>query len=169
MCTLTAAMMAVTSVASGMQQMAATNAYNVNAAAAHQEERIAATENYKRLQQKAQFDTQSLNRQGYQQALKGRASRGRLAASSGASGIAFGSRTLDELEMASFALSAENQGLVDTKRDDLKSATQYAGQDAYHRAASNIASLPFKDENAPLINMGLGIANAAVKGMEKPN
>jgi len=77
-----------------------------------------------------------------------------------------GSRTLDELEMASFALSAENQGLVDTKRDDLKSATQYAGQDAYNRAASNIASLPFKDkdESAPLINMGLGIANAAIKG-----
>jgi len=164
MCTLTAAMMAVTSVAGGMQRMAATNAYNANAAAAHQQERIAATQNYKRLQQKAQFDTQSLNRQGYQQALKGRASRGRLEASSGAAGIALGSRTLDELEMASFALSAENQGLVDTKRDDLKSATQYAGQDAYNRAASNIASLPFKDESAPLINMGLGIANAAIKG-----
>jgi len=167
MCTLTAAMMAVTSVASGMQQMAATNAYNANAAAAHQQERIAATQNYTRLQQKAQFDNQSLNRQALQQAFKGRAARSRLAASAGASGIAFGSRTLDELEMASYAVSAENQGLVDTKRDDLKSATQYAGLDAYNRASANIASLPFKDENAPLINMGLGIANAAVKGYGK--
>jgi len=164
MCTVTAAMMAVTSIAGGMQQMAATQAYNANAAAAHQQERIAATENYKRLQQKADFDNRSINQQGYQQALKGRAARASLQAAAGSSGLAAGSRTLDELEMASYQVSAENQNVIQNKRDDLLSATQYASADAYSRASSNILKLPFKDEMGPLVNMGLGIANAGVKG-----
>ena len=165
MCTLTAAFMAVSSVVSGAAKLAATNAYNANAAAAHQQERIAATQNYKRLAEKAQFDTQSINQQGMQTALKGRAARGKLQAGAGAAGVQFASSSLQDLLGESYQVSAENQSMPRNKRDDLISSTQYASLDAQNRASANISKLPFKDEGSIFAEIGLGIGGAAVKGL----
>lgn len=166
MCTLEAAFMAVSSVVSGAAKMSATNAYNANAAAAHQQERIAATQNYKRLAEKAQFDNQSINQQGMQTALKGRATRGKLQAGAGAAGIQYASATMSDIEGETFQVSAENQAMLANKRADLISSTQYAAIDAQNRAASNISKLPFKDEGAIIAEIGLGIAGAGVKGFK---
>jgi len=165
MCTLSAAFMAVSSVVSGVAKLSATNAYNANAAAYHQSERVAATQNYKRLAEKAQFDTKSLNQQGMQTALKGRAARGKLQAGAGAAGVQFASSSFQDLEAQSYQVSAENQAIVRDKRDDLISSTQYASLDAQNRAAANISKLPFKDEGTIFAEMGLGIAGAGVKGV----
>ena len=164
MCTLSAAFMAVSSVVSGAAKLAATNAYNANAAAYHQSERVTATQNYKRIAEKAQFDAGSLNKQGGQTALKGRAARAKLQAGAGAAGVQFASSSFQDLEAQSYQVSAENQAIVRDKRDDLISSTQYASLDAQNRAAANISKLPLKDEGAIIAEIGLGIGGAAVKG-----
>jgi len=165
MCTLTAAFTAVSAVVSGAAKLAATNSYNANAAAYHQSERVVATQNYKRLAEKAQYDTKSINQQGMQTALKGRAARGKLQAGAGAAGVQFASSSLQDLEAQSFQVGAENKAIVRNKRDDLLSSTQYASLDAQNRAAANISKLPLKDEGAIIAEIGLGIGGAMVKGL----
>lgn len=143
-------------------QSQATSDYNAQAAAAHRDADIAATNKYHDLDSKYVYNTRSLNEQGYKAALNGREEVARGVASAGAMGIAAGSNTLDGLIGQSRQIAANNENNIQTKRDDMFDSLQAQGQEVQAEAQSRIDATPFKRDPSPL-GMVLGIANSFVK------
>ena len=163
MCDPVSAMMAAQSVVKFAGEKSATDAYNAQASAAHRDARLAATYKYKDSQNKYNFDAKATNQEGYKAALKARAELGSLQASAGASGIAAGSLTLENLEAMSRQVAAENEARVDLKRDDAKESLvgQMVGIET--EAKQRINSMPFKEGPNPL-GLAIGLAGAGLKG-----
>lgn len=146
------------------QQKQATDDYNAQAAAAHRDADIAATNKYKDIDSKYIYDAKSLNQDGYKAALNGREEMSKGVASAGASGIAYGSNTLDNLMGQSSQIAAQNEANIRTKRDQNLDTVTNQGQTVQAEAQQRINSVPFKRDPSPL-GMILGIANSAVGGM----
>ena len=163
MCDPVSALMAAQSVVKFGQEKSATDAYNSQAAAAHRDAQMAAGYKYKDSQNKYNFDAKGTNQEGYKAALKARAELGSLQASAGASGIAAGSLTLDNLESMSRQVAAENEARVDLKRDDAKESLvgQLTGIES--EAKQRINSMPFKAGPSPL-GLAIGLAGAGLNG-----
>jgi len=161
MCTLMAALGVASAGVNFMGQMQATNAYNAQAAAAHQEARLAAERKYADEQRRMFYDQKNLNQEGYKAVRQGRAAAATGIASAGAGGIAAGSGTLDNLLAAAYQDTAENEARVQTKRDDLKQS--YIGRvDSYEaEARQRISSMPFKQGPNPL-GLIINMASAGV-------
>lgn len=145
-------------------QKQATDDYNAQAAAAHRDAMIAATNKYKDVDTKYIYDNKSLNQQGYKAALQARDSIATGVASSGAAGINPGSITIANLVSQTQQQAAQNEDNIQTKRDDSFAQLLGQGETIKAEAQQRINAVPFKREPSPL-GMILGIAGAGVKGM----
>lgn len=163
MCTLMAAVSAASSVVQFAGQQQATNAYNAQAAAAHRDAQIAATNKYTDLQRKYNYDAKATNQEGYRAALKARSEQGTLTASAGSSGIAGGSVTLDNLEAMSRQVGAENEARIQNRRDDLQDSFSGQVRSVEAEAQQRINSMPFKEGPNPL-GLAIGMASAGITG-----
>lgn len=163
MCTLMAALGAASSAVSFMGQVQATNAYNAQAAAAHRDARIAATNKYADEQRRMIYNQKGLNQQGYQAAMKGREATATGIASAGATGVAGGSVTLDNLIAASLQQTAENEARVQTKREDYEESFRGAVKSYEAEAQQRINSMPFKQGPNPL-GLMINMAGAGLQG-----
>jgi hypothetical protein len=155
--------MAASSAVQYAGQVSATNAYNAQAAAAHRDAMIAATNKYTDLERKYNYDTKSNNQEGYKAALKGREEMAAGIASSGSAGIAGGSITLDNLIATSRQTAAENEARVQGKRDDMKDSLIGNMTSVQAEAQQRINSMPFKEGPNPL-GLAIGLASAGVGG-----
>jgi hypothetical protein len=145
------------------QQKQATDDYNAQAAAAHRDALIAATNKYKDIDSKYIFDAKSLNQDGYKAALQARESLATGVASSGAMGFNPGSITIGNLVAQTQQQGAQNEANIQTKRDDARQQLVGQGESIEAEAAQRINSTPFKREPSPL-GMVLGIGTSLVKG-----
>jgi len=168
MCTIMAALGAASSVAKFAGQQQATDAYNAQAAAAHRDAGIAASNKYADEQRKLIYNSRSAQQKGYEAALKGRAAVATGTASSGSAGIAAGSLTLDQLIAASKQKAAENEARVQTKREDMTEAYRGRVKTYEAEAQQRINSMPLKEGPNPL-GLAINIAGAAVGGMNTSN
>jgi hypothetical protein len=142
-------------------QKQATDDYNQQAAIAHRDAQIAATNKYKDVGSQTVWNIKDLNQKGYKAALNAREEQAKGIASSGASGIAYGSNTLDNLMAQSSQINAENQANITAKRDEQLAAYGNQTQSIQAEAQGRIDSVPFKRGPSPL-GMILGIANSVV-------
>lgn len=158
----TSAMGAVAKYSSDSQ---ATAEYNAQAAAAHRDADIAATNKYKDLSTKYVYDAKSLNNDAYKATLKGRAELATGVASAGAVGIAPGSLTLNNLVAATRQQMANNESNISDKRDDNKETLVGADASVQAEAQQRINSMPFKAGPNPM-TAALGVASAVVGGFQ---
>lgn len=161
MCDPASALMAASSVASFAGQQSATDSYNAQAAAAQRDAQIATANKYTDVQRKYQYDAKSLNQQGYTAAMKGRAEVASGIASAGASGIAGGSLTLDNLIAASRQTAAENEARIQNKRDDATDALIGNFKSIEAEGKQRINSTPFKEGPNPL-GLAIGLATSGL-------
>lgn len=168
MCTLMAAVAAAGSAVQFMGQVQATNAYNAQAAAAHRDAGIAASNKYGDIQRRYEYDAKATNQEGYKAALKGRSEAATGIASAGSAGISGGSITLQNLEAMSRQMAAENEARVQTKREDLRESFIGQGQSIQSEAQGRINSMPFKAGPNPL-GLAISLASAGVTGMAGAN
>ncbi|CAB4124788.1 hypothetical protein UFOVP63_30 [uncultured Caudovirales phage] len=163
MCTIAAAIGAAGTVAqfAGQQQQAdAQNAASeANAASA----RAAAANKYDASQRRDYFDQISAQKEGYDAAMKGRASIGTANASSGDSGVA--GTTLGEIIASGQAQSAENQSRVDMKRADITQSYLDNVKGYQAEAQARINSMPKQDGPNPL-GLAIGLASAGAQGAQ---
>jgi hypothetical protein len=155
---------AIGAIAQYQQQKQATDDYNAQAAVAHRDAMIAATNKYKDIDSKYRYDAKSINQDGYKAALNAREEIAKGVASSGSMGLAYGSNTLDDLMGQSRQVAAQNEANIQTKRDQNFDTVVNNGQTIQAEAQQRINSVPFKRDPSPL-GMILGIANSAVGGM----
>ena len=165
MCTIAAALTAASSVAQYAGQAQATKAYNTQAAAAHQDAGIAASNKYGDLQRRYNYEAKATNQEGYRAALRARSEQGSLVASAGSAGIAGGSLTLDNLIAASRQVGAENEARVQAKRDDSREALIGQFDSVEAEAQQRINSMPFKAGPSPL-GLAINLASAAAGGAQ---
>lgn len=165
MCTIAAALMAASSAVQFAGQVQATNAYNAQAAAAHRDAGIAASNKYGDLQRRYTYETKATNQEGYKAALRQRSEQGSLVASAGSAGIAGGSLTLDNLIAASRQVGAENEARVQAKRDDSQEALIGQFDSVRAEAQQRINSMPFKAGPNPL-GLAINLASAAAGGAQ---
>ncbi len=145
-------------------QKQATDDYNRQAAEAHRNAMIAATNKYKDIGTQAIYNNRDLVQKGYKAALNARAEQATGIASSGASGIAYGSHTLENLMGQSSQIAAQNESNIATKQEENVQTYSNNGQSIMAEAQQRISSVPFKRQPSPL-GMILGIANSVVGGM----
>jgi hypothetical protein len=168
MCTIMAALGAASSVAQFAGQQQATDAYNAQAAAAHRDAGIAASNKYADEQRRLTYDARANQQKGYEAALKGRAAVASGTASAGSAGVAAGSLTLDQLIAASKQKAAENEARVQTKREDMEESFRGRVKSVESEAQQRINSMPFKSGPNPL-GLAINIAGAAAGGMNTSN
>ena len=161
MCDPVSAMMAAQSAVKFAGEASATKAYNTNAAAAHRDAGIAASNKYGDIQRRFNYDAKATNQEGYRAALKARSEAATGISSAGSAGIAGGSITLANLEAMSRQMAAENESRVRTKREDLQESFIGQGQSIEAEARGRIASLPFKAGPSPL-NLAINMASAGI-------
>lgn len=164
MCGPMAAVMAASAVAQYAGQQQATDAYNAQAATAHQDAAIAAANKYGDLGRKYVFDNMAINQEGYKAALKAKSEQGTLIASAGSSGIAGGSITLSNLVNQSRQIAAENESRVQAKRDDAEATLRGQNDSVRAEAQQRINATPFKQGPNPL-GLAINLASSAVMGM----
>lgn len=163
-----AALGAASSVVKFAGQQQATDAYNAQAAAAHRDAGIAASNKYADEQRRMIYDARSNQQKGYQAALKGRAAVATGTASSGAAGIAAGSMTLDQLIAASKQQAAQNEQNIQSKHEDLTESFRGKVKTYEAEAQQRINSMPFKEGPNPL-GLMVNLAGAAAGGMNQTN
>lgn len=163
MCTIAAGLMAASAAVQYAGQVSATNAYNAQAATAHRDAQIAATNKYKDLDTKYTYDIKSTNKEGYKAAMKGRAEEASGIASAGAAGIAPGSLTLDALINATRQTAAENEATIQAKREDLAYTLSGNKAGVQAEASQRINSMPYKASPNPL-GLAINMAGAAGQG-----
>lgn len=166
MCMMMASMAlgVVGAIAQYQGQKQATDDYNAQAAAAHRDANIAATNKYRDVDSKYIFDNKDLNQKGYKAALDAREAIATGVASSGAAGINPQSITIQNLVAQTTQQAAQNENNIQTKRDDAFAQLQGQGKTIEAEAQQRINSVPFKRDPSPLGAI-LGIATAGVKGM----
>jgi hypothetical protein len=160
MCTIAGAIGAIGAVAQFAGQKQATDDYNAQAAAAHRDAEIAATNKYKDLDTKYVYNAKSLNQEGYNAALKAREEIATGVASAGSSGVDASSITLQNLVNSTKTQAATNESNIQSKRDDNKDTLIANDASVQAEAQQRINSIPFKRGPNPLSLM-LGIATSA--------
>jgi hypothetical protein len=146
-------------------QASATNAYNAQAMAGQRDAQIATGYKYRDLQTRRDFDNRSINQEGYKAALKGRDEVATATASAGASGIAAGSLTLDNLLAQSRQTAAQNEANVRAKRDDLTASLAGNLQSAEAEGRRQINSMPLKAGPSAL-GLAINLATAGAFGAQ---
>lgn len=165
MCMMMAGMAlgAIGAIAQYEGQKKAVDDYNAQAAAAHRDAEIAATNKYKDIDTKYVYDSKSLNQQGYKAALQARETAATGIASSGSMGIDPGSITIENLVAQNSQQAAQNESNIQAKREDALTQLQGQGQSIQAEAQERIDATPFKAQPSPMGAI-LGIATSAVKG-----
>lgn len=165
MCTLMAGLTAASAVVQYAGQQQATDAYNAQAAAAHRDAGIAASNKYGDLQRKYNYDAKATNQEGYKAAMKARSEKGTLVASAGSAGINGGSATLENLIGMNNQIEAENENRVQAKREDAYMGFISSGKTIEAEAQQRINSMPFKEGPNPL-GLAIGLASASLGGAQ---
>lgn len=163
MCTVAAALQGASAVVGFVGQANAANAYNEAALQNAQNAGLAAQRKYDDEQRKFIYDSKVNQKEGYEAALKGRATYASGVAQAGASGFDVSSLSVEDILAAERQRTAENLSRVDLKQDDL--TRSYLGKvDSYEAEAQNrINSMPMKEGPNPL-GLAINLGTAALGG-----
>lgn len=152
MCTVSAAIGGISSVANFANQVSATNQYNQSVADAHRDASLAAQGKFEGEQRSLNADSKTALEQGYDAELAARDSIATARASSTVGGISMGDILSAERQKAS-RNAAKVRDFVSSAKDTYNVNTQAYKQEAQGR----INSTPFQ-RGPSVLNLGLDIA-----------
>lgn len=125
-------------------QVDATNAANAQAAAAHRNAGLSATNQYGDAQRKYEYEAKTVQQQGYDAVMAGRAAVASGIAAAGSSGVDAGSVSIADILNEQRRMTAQNLSNVKAKQSDMAQAFVSEGKAIEQQAQGRIDSTPFQ-------------------------
>lgn len=142
-------------------QVAATDAANAQAAAAHRNAGLAATQQYEESQRKFIYESRSNQQRGFEAAQAGRAAIAQGVAAAGASGIDAGSISVADILNDQRRQTAQNLQNVSTRQSDLTQSFISEGRAIEQQAQGRIDATPWQTGPSKL-GLAIGLASTGV-------